>query len=217
MITTWPAPSREEYALAFDQARPPRLLVIPALFDEGNKLRHFTVQTMRVLDALEVDCFLPDLPGSNESSAPHEAMSLESWREAMTAAAKHFNASHVLAIRGGSLCAPGGLPLIHYAPVEGASLLRAMLRAEVISAREAGRETTREELMDAGRADGLTLGGRPFSPAMLAQLETAKPAEAAHVIAQSELGGPGLWLRAEPEHDQQQAEALAARVQEHLG
>ena len=29
-------------------------------------------------------------------------------------------------------------------------------------------------------------------------------------IAQSDIGGPGLWLRAEPDHDPRQADALAA-------
>ena len=32
-----------EYALSFDRARSDRLLVIPALFDEANRLRRLTV------------------------------------------------------------------------------------------------------------------------------------------------------------------------------
>jgi hypothetical protein len=31
-------------------------------------------------------------------------------------------------------------------------------------------------------------------------------------IAQGDLGGPGLWLRAEPDHDPRQADALAATI-----
>ena len=49
---------------------------------------------------------------------------------------------------------------------------------------------------------------------MIAQLATAElhanPSLAE--IKQGDLGGPCLWLRMEPDHDQQQTEALAARV-----
>jgi hypothetical protein len=45
-------------------------------------------------------------------------------------------------------------------------------------------------------------------------LESAEPVLAAgqHDIAQSTLGGPGLWLRAEPSEDSAQADALAAII-----
>ena len=54
--------------------------MLPAWFDEGNKLRHFTVEVMRRLDGAGIDSFLPDLPGCNESLAPLEQQTLESWR-----------------------------------------------------------------------------------------------------------------------------------------
>ena len=50
MIAAWTAPDGgEEYAVAFDRGRARRVLVLPALFDEANKLRHFTVEVMRRL------------------------------------------------------------------------------------------------------------------------------------------------------------------------
>ena len=76
MIAAWPTPAGEEYAAAFDKGRAHRLLVLPAWFDEGNKLRHFTVETMRRLDGAGIDSFLPDLPGCNESLAPLETQAL---------------------------------------------------------------------------------------------------------------------------------------------
>jgi hypothetical protein len=38
-----------EYALVFDAERKHRVLIAPALFDEGHKLRRFTVEVMRRL------------------------------------------------------------------------------------------------------------------------------------------------------------------------
>src|SRR5690606_40636896 len=110
MISAWPGPDGDEYAVVFDRSRERRILVLPALFDEANKLRHFTVETMRRLDEAGFDSMLPDLPGCNESLAPLEEQTLLMWRDAAGAAANHFAATHALAIRGGALCAPAELP-----------------------------------------------------------------------------------------------------------
>jgi hypothetical protein len=154
MITAWPAPEGEEYALAFDQGRERRVLVLPALFDEANKLRHFTVEVMRKLDAAGIDAFLPDLPGCNESQTPLDAQTLHGWRDAAAAAAGHFGTTEALAIRGGALCEPAGLPVWRYAPATGSSILRAMLRARVIASKEAGADETREACSNAGCRKG---------------------------------------------------------------
>jgi hypothetical protein len=190
---------------------PPRLLIIPALLDEANKLRRFTVQTMRALADAGVASVLPDLPGCNESPAPLAAQTLAGWREAMRAAAAQFGVSHVLAIRGGALADPGTLPAFHYAPVSGAAILRAMLRAAVMAEREAGRGATREGLLERGLADGLVLAGHHLGAAMVAGLDAAQP-PAATVIPQAALGGPALWLRAEPGEDEGQSLRLSEAV-----
>lgn len=215
MLTgAWPSPGGcDEYALAFDKARTRRLLVIPALFDEGNKLRHFTVEVMRRLDEAEVDSFLPDLPGTSESLQPLRDQTLRGWRDDVRTAAEHFDASHVLAIRAGGLLSPDHLPKIHYAPASGATQLRAMLRAQVIASRELGRSELRDDLLARGRREGLRLGGYDLSPAMIAALDqAAAPNDGAEEIAQADLGGPALWLRAEPQHDPDQADRLADRL-----
>jgi hypothetical protein len=219
VIGSWPSPQGgEEYAVTFDRGRARRLLVLPALFDEHNKLRHFTVEVMRRLDAAGIDSFLPDLPGVNESRARLEAQSLAEWREAAAAAAAHFAASHVLSIRGGALCEPTRPAVLRYAPAIGSSILRALLRARVIASKEAGVAESTEALTALGRAEGLELGGYRLSPAMIADLETAEPSGGAALanIAQADLGGPALWLRAEPDHSAEQADALAALVASHL-
>lgn len=169
---------------------------------------------MRLLDLAGVDSFLPDLPGCNESNAPLETQTLAGWREATSAAAVHFGCTHTLTIRGGALCAPDGLPVIRYAPATGASLLRALLRARVIASKEAGLEETREGLFEQGRREGIELAGYRLGAALLAELDEAAPSGGAPLaeIAQGDLGGPGLWLRAEPDHSPEQVAALAALI-----
>lgn len=219
MLTgSWPSPAGgEEYALGFDRQRAVRVLVIPALFDESNKLRHFTVEVMRRLDAGGVDCFLPDLPGTNESLAPLAEQTLAGWREAMSSAAKHFRATHVLTLRAGALLDPGDLPGLRHAPLNGTTLMRGLVRVQLLSDKEAGLGTTRDDLIERARSEGATLAGYPFDAAMIRDLETATPPESAAVdVTQGELGGAGLWLRAEPAHDPAQADALAALVLEQV-
>lgn len=216
MIATWQAPlfegkTSDELLVSFDRARERRILVLPALFDEANKLRRFTVQMMRALDELGIDSFLPDLPGCNESLTALETQSLDDWRTAASAAAEAFGATETVSLRAGALLIAGNLPAWQYAPQTGAKLLRAMIRARIIASREAGRDETQAQLLEEGRENGVTLAGWPISAGMLRQLEAAVPSDAdsQFVIAQSQVGGGGLWLRAEPDHDQAQAEALA--------
>lgn len=214
---TWPSlAGGSEYVLTFDRNRARRLLVVPALFDEANKLRRFTVETMRMLDAQGIDTFLPDLPGSGESLAGLSAQTLSSWREAVADWAQVSRATHVLAIRGGALALPARIDALAYAPVSGASLLRGLLRARVIADREAGTASDRDGLVQAARGDGIELAGYRIGAAMFAELEAAEPPERVRAIAQVDIGGPGLWLRAEPDHDAAQASALATRIADML-
>jgi hypothetical protein len=212
----WPSPDGDEYALSLDRGRALRLLVLPALFDEANKLRHLTVEVLRRLDVIGIDAFLPDLPGCNESAAPLEHQTLTRWTAAAQAAASHFAATHTLAIRAGALCAPANLPALRYAPATGSSLLRGLLRARIIASKEAGIEEDREALLERGRCEGLELAGYRLGAQMVRELESAEPTGGAALvnIAQADLGGAGLWLRAEPDHSPEQADALAQRVAE---
>lgn len=201
-------------ALVFDRGRAPRLLVLPALFDEANKLRRQVVEVMRRLDLSGVDSFLPDLTGCNESAAPLETQTLENWRGAAQAAAAQFGATHVLAVRAGCLLAPPGLPGWRYAPTTGAKVLRNLLRARTIAAREAGGSETIEDLSVIARRQGIELAGWPIGAAMFAALEkaVANADSQQAVIHQSDIGGGSLWLRAEAGDDPEQADMLAALV-----
>jgi hypothetical protein len=152
---------------------------------------------------------LPDLPGTNESLSGLPAQDARHWQDAMGAAARHFSATHALGLRGGCLFTPP-LPAFHYAPVKGAQILRGMLRARMLASREAGLEENREALTASAREDGLVLAGYPLGSALFRDLERLEPATGASVIAQDRIGGSGLWLRAEPDEDAAQADALAA-------
>jgi hypothetical protein len=195
----------------------PCLLVLPALFDEANKTRHFTVEVMRALARRGIASVLPDLPGCNESLAPFPDQTLTGWQSAATEAARQLAASHVLTIRAGALFAPD-LPGWIYAPLAGPSALRALLRARVLSSREGGVTETIDGLLDHGRTVGLDLAGYSFSAEMVSELaDAALPVSTRlNEIRQADVGGAGLWLRAEPDHDPAQADALARIVAEGL-
>jgi hypothetical protein len=215
VISTWPGlDGGAEYALAFDSARQHRVLVLPALFDEANKTRHLIVEVMRRLDGAGIDSFLPDLPGCNESLAPLAEQTLDSWRAAALAAANHFAATRVLSVRAGAILVPSGLAGWRYAPSSGASALRALLRARIVSAREAGLAETTEDLLAQGREAGLDLAGYRLGATMIRDLEAAQLQDSGKQtdIAQGIVGGGGLWLRAEPDFYETQADALAAII-----
>jgi len=217
LIGTWPCPGRngpvEEFAVAIDRARRRRLLIVPPLLADMNRMRRLLVSTMRALDTYGIDSFLPDLPGTNESLEPFLGQSLHGWRGAMARAAQHFAASHVLAVRGGVLIFPNALPGWVFEPVSGPTLLRQMVRARVIAAREAGRHEDSAALIETGRTEGIMLAGHDFGPALIAGLESARPLdEGQREIRQSELGGAALWLRAEPGDDPAQTARLAAII-----
>jgi pimeloyl-ACP methyl ester carboxylesterase len=208
-----PAGAIEETALWLGDGDGPPLLVIPALFDEGNRLRRLTVEVMRRLAASGIPCVLPDLPGLQESSTPLSTASIELWRRAMASLALATGARRVLALRGGALVSPDGLAGWHYAPVTGASVLRQMVRARIIAGREAGREDKHDALVAKGRAEGLELAGYGLGAAMIRQLEQAEaPQDDISIISQHMVGGAALWLRAEAGESADQADALAAIV-----
>lgn len=214
---TWPCPTPDgslaaELALIAGTGER-RVLIVPALFEEANKLRRFTVETMRRLEAAGIAAVLPDLPGTNESLQALEAQTPENWRAAMAAAAAHFGATHVLALRGGGLVAPTGLPGWLLAPVKGSSVLRQMLRARILARREAGVEETQETLLAQGRAHGLELAGYRLGAAFLTEFAALEADTTGRMTVTADLlDGPGLWLRAEPGESASQADALASIV-----
>lgn len=200
--------------LTFDGGRAHRLIIIPAMFDEANKLRHHTVEVMHRLDMAGIDSFLPDLPGFNESRQPLEQQSLAHWRAAAQAAADQFGATHALSLRAGAIVCPPALPGWRYAPLTGAKALRALMMAQSLAAREAGLDEGLESLSVRGRTNGAQLAGWQLGPQLFTDLEEAVAISDSQqrLVEQEQIGGSGLWLRAEPGESAPQADALAAVV-----
>lgn len=214
----WPCPapggSGEEFAVVAGPEDPGlRVLIVPALFEEANRTRRMLAETMRALAEAGIASILADLPGCNESLAALERQNLGSWRAAMEAAVAHFSASHVLSLRGGALVAPD-LPGWQLAPVAGVQVLRPMLRARTVSAREDGRAETMDGLLAEGRERGIELAGYRLGASIIADLEAARVPDrpALTTLTLDDLGGTALWLRSEPGEDAAMSTALTGRI-----
>lgn len=195
-----------EFCLSFggDSAR--RILIIPPLFDEMNRMRRVCVSAMRGLAERGVGSLLIDLPGCNESLAPLESQSLHGWRDAVIACAGQLSITHIASIRGGALVdnGPASLPHWRLAPAKGPSLLKTMIRTRIAGEKEAGNIVTESQLMQQATTGPIELAGNNLGPDMVAQLAVTEPAALPHVTERKlgeHIGGSPLWLRAEPQDD----------------
>lgn len=213
---TYTFAGQREYCLSLgDAAATQRILIIPPLFDEMNRVRRMLLEAMRVLAMRGSSSLLPDLPGCNESSADMSVQTVASWQEAMAAAASELNATHVASLRGGALI-DGAIDLPHWrlAPVKGSSLLKTMLRTRIAADKEAGKATTAEQLMAEARTSPIELSGYLLGHVMLDSLDKAEPVVLADAreVALSDIDGSPLWLRAEPGDDPTMSAGLAAAL-----
>lgn len=219
MYATWPCPmpdggTGEEMVMGFDKGRERRVLFVAPLFEEANKFRHQLAEIMRRLDALGIDSFLPDLPGCNESLALHSEQTIAHWRGCAAAAFEHVSATNVLAVRSGCWLVPEAASGWLYAPSKPKQVLRGLVRSRMLSAKEAGRDESADAILDRARSEGVELAGWALGPQLVSELENAEfaPPAGYTVIEQADVGGKPLWLRAENDHDPEQAEAIAAII-----
>ena len=209
------ATGHEEFCLSFGGNNSRRILVIPPLFDEMNRMRRVLVTAMRDLSGRGVGCILIDLPGCNESLVQLEEQSLDSWRDAVAVCANQLAVTHIASIRGGALvdeCNPD-LPHWRLAPVKGASLLKTMVRTRIAGEKEAGNSISEAQLMKQAETASIELAGNMFGPDMVAQLAVAEPVELPKLIERKlgeDIAGSPLWLRAEPQDDAVFAANIAA-------
>ncbi len=211
----------EEYCLiAGDANAARRILIVPPLFDEMNRMRRVLVSAMRELADLGVGSILPDLPGCNESLATLVDQNLDKWRGAVAAAAAQSGATHIASIRGGALIdnIPAGLPIWRLAPVKGGSLLKSMLRTRIAGDKETGISSNMESLIEQGCREPIELAGNMIGPAMLSSLQYAEAGPSAKLTVAAlgdgadDVSGSALWLRAEPQDDP----AMAASITKQL-
>ncbi len=201
------------------------VLLAPPFFDEANKMRHFMVQTMRALATHHaISAILPDLPGTLESQRPLADISLTDWQIALSdVISQHGAITHIAALRAG--CEAIGhidyLPQWHLAPVNGWRQIRTLARAQLASTRETGQAVrSLKDMTDDVLENGAHLAGYDISAKMAAALEAGvKPASAHRVQlmgddkpADSRINGTSLWLRVEPGHDENMAQAMAKNI-----
>jgi hypothetical protein len=204
----------KEYCLSFGSVTATRsILIVPPLFDEMNRVRRMLVEAMRALAANGARTLLPDLPGCNESAAELSAHTIGTWQDAVAAATTQLGATHIAALRGGTLIDHKALlPQWRLAPVKGSSLLKAMLRTRIAAEKERGNTVTAEQLMISAQSEPLELSGNMMSVAMLESLGNAEPELSGNSceIGLADICGTPLWLRAEPGDAPEMSAAIAA-------
>jgi alpha-beta hydrolase superfamily lysophospholipase len=132
---TYSFDGQDEYCPGIDPGAPKalrRILLVAPLFDEMNRTRRLLVSTMRALADRGIASFLPDLPGTNESTAALADQYLTRWQAAIAVAAEQHGTTHIASIRGGALVdlASPYLPHWRLSPAKGSSLLKVMLRTQ---------------------------------------------------------------------------------------
>lgn len=191
-------------------------------FEEANRLRTFAMGMLRALAERGIASILPDLPGTGESRIATTDAVLEDWRQAFADACEAAGAVAALTIRAGALvdaAAPVELRW-RFAPQDGASLVRELIRVRQANAREEGTTFDAAEI----DADGppIPIAGNILSRPLLRALRAAAPEPALGLRtvrlesdaqpADIKVPGSPLWRRAEPGDERTLALVLADDV-----
>jgi hypothetical protein len=202
--------------LRFGPDHAPPVLVIPPLFEEANRARHFLIEIMRDLAQHGIASILPDLPGTNDSLVATVDARFTHWGDAIGALPAP---AMTVSLRGGALLDGFTATEFHWrlSPETGARLLRDMIRATAVTGNaKAG------ELEDAARTRPTPLAGNVIHPDLFSALEAKMPVMKGTIRtvrledeagdADARLSGSPLWRRAEPDHDPVLASAVVADV-----
>jgi pimeloyl-ACP methyl ester carboxylesterase len=191
-----------EMLLRHGAGSPVTLLVLPALFEEANRMRRFSVCVMRLLAAQQIGTILPDLPGAGESQTKLSDVTLGDWCDAVSALSSNVWGS--IAIRGGALLDKPLRNRWQLSPESGERLLRDMVRATALSA-----GVSPSNLAAQARKEPTRLAGNLLNPALYTALSEAMTLDGAHVSPDE---GPKLWRAAEPSDDPEFARRVAADI-----
>ena len=212
---TYSCADLDEQLLVFGpESAKTRILIVPPLFDEMNRMRSTLVEAMRNLAGAGIASALPDLPGCNESLAKLEDQNIGvgGWQEAVSEAAETWGASHVFSVRGGALIDDlHGLPMARLVPAKGKTLLTMLIRTRIAGDKESGITISAEELRKQAENGSVDLAGHNISALMWDELEKAEiaPGNDVQLLKPADVGGSALWLRAEPQHDSAMGAGLA--------
>lgn len=211
-----------EAMLRFGPATGPVVVAALPLFEEANRTRAFTVLLLRLLAERGIAGALPDLPGQGESLVPTHRTSLLKMQDAFNFACDSFDregrACYAIAIRSGALL--DTLASVagrwHFAPMLGDKLMRELKRTAIA----ADPQRTDLDGPFLGGDTPIEIAGNLLSPALLAELPTARPAPDARIVrlasdsadAALKVEGSPLWRRAEPDNDPALAALLAEDI-----
>jgi hypothetical protein len=175
-----------------------------------NFTRGFIVDIMRALSAWDIGTWLPDLPGTGESLRPLDSIGWDDWLNAARTAGEAVTAQsgarpHVIALRGGNLLAHAvnGRSCWSFAPASGASLLRQLQRAQLIS-----NKRSIDDQFDINGYIGYTLS----SQMQIALENMGEPAPLSPLHVKEASPAEMLWRRAEPTRAPELSTALAAEI-----
>ena len=220
----YPFDGHDELCLSLGRNHTKRVLIVPPLFDEMNRMRRILVDVMRNLESHKISSFLMDLPGTNESRLQLEDMDVSRWQQAVSVCSEQMKTKHIASVRGGALALPPSDEISHWmlAPVKGSALLRTMMRSRVAGDKEAGKETTIAGLATEAESQAIELAGNIISPGMYQSLAEAKPISRSNqrIVrlkndskeADSRIEGSAIWLRAEPDSDPVLSSAMAQNI-----
>jgi hypothetical protein len=207
---------REEWLMRIGPADGAPILFLPPLFEEMNRTRAFIASIMRGLAERGYGCWLPDLPGTGESEVALDTCGWSDWRAAARDAGAHVARAGgrdplVASVRGGGLLddAVDVDCRWRFAPVEGSSLARDMVRASML----------KPEQMQGPVVD---LAGYRLSEGLFASLTEARP----HIVgrvrtvrlhsdrndADGKVEGAALWRRSEPANSPELASLIASDI-----
>ncbi len=201
-----------EWLMRIGAPEAPPVLILPPLLEEMNRTRAFLATLMRLLAARGFGCWLPDLPGTGESERALEHCHWEDWQRAAGDASDHVarasgHAPVLASVRGGALLDGHLGPVWRFAPAEGASLARDLVRASMLKPEEL--QSARIELAGYSLAEPLFAAMQAAKPSKLEQVRTVRLASD-RSEADLKVDGPALWRRSEPSNAPDLAERLAA-------
>ncbi len=202
--------------LRFGPDTGPVVVMLPALFEEHNRTRAFTVAICRALAESRVASILPDLPGQGESVVPTQDATLDHWRKAVAALVQAQRAVRPVimgSMRGSAIIddVPGVSGHWRLSPITGQMVIRDLTRGAVMQSSltaapigdpvEVAGNLISHNLFGALQADATLREGT--APLRTVRLES-DPAP-----ADLKLPGSPLWRRAEPGNDLPLAALLA--------
>lgn len=202
-----------ETMLRFGPEMGPVAVVALPLFEEANRTRAFGVSLCRALADRGVGSALPDLPGTGESLAPLETMSLRRMSEGYEVATHHVRTSAVrvygVAFRSGALLDRLGRldGRWHLAPQNGPDLLRELARIKGAPLGDAGPVEVAGNRIGTALLTGLGVS-TPWSVADGGPVRTVRLTSDPRP-ADRHVPGSALWRRSEPGNHPELALILA--------